>query len=136
MFRLSQLGAYAMFPIRLLHEGVHLAAALPWAEEWQLKVAADRLTTRIVFRASTPTWAVYLTHLAPTITGCFAAVLAVLAVAGGLLEVTVATLLDVLWLAVVTWAWWAYSWPSPRDRHPQRTVDQDAAQNAPVGGDD
>lgn len=81
-----------LLPARIIEEGLHALAALPWAEavSVRLEPGVGAAETRVQYREGTPRWAVWLAHVAPE---------AVAALAG-----------------LATIAWWltggALPWPS------------------------
>lgn len=119
-----------MLPGRILEEGLHALAALPWAE-WvvvELRPDAGTAETKVRFREGTPQWAVRLAHLLPEVIGISAgvAVLVYWFVAGPIW--LPATTLDWILLSLLGAQWLAVAIPSAAD------ADQSPERNADGGG--
>lgn len=56
-----------LLPARVIEEGLHALAALPFAEavSVHLKPGVGTAETRVQYREGTPRWAVWLAHAAP-----------------------------------------------------------------------
>lgn len=65
-----------LLPARIIEEGIHTAAALPWAEEVYIRLAPDEDTAETVvrYRDDTPQWAITLAHIAPELVATSAGV--------------------------------------------------------------
>jgi hypothetical protein len=63
-----------LLPARIVEEGVHALAALPWAEEVSVRLdpGAGAAETRVQYRQGTPRWAVRVAHAAPEVVAALA----------------------------------------------------------------
>ena len=112
------LRTWLLTPSVPLHELTHAAFALPWAD---VKVALAGENARVEFDWSetTPTWAVRLAHLAPTLVG-LGLLLVLVALFGIPTASTLAHLaIHELGLVVILALNWAvFTYPSAADRQP------------------
>jgi len=113
-----QLSRVTVLPIHLLHEFVHVLAAVPWADDWEVVVGpSDRdvsMDTFVEFRDDAPSVAVAFAHLAPFLTGLLGAT-----VAGSLLVVghvsAPSTTYELLLWSAAAMGWTLYTRPSGHD---------------------
>jgi hypothetical protein len=103
-------------PAKLAHELTHIAAMLPWVEQWRIGIEHSATEVEVALDESIPRWAVVIGHLAPFIVGVVLGSVMLLWVAlrGLPLPRTVSG-----WgqLAIALCLWTAYSWPSEEDRN-------------------
>ncbi|SFR34111.1 hypothetical protein [Halogeometricum limi] len=103
-----------------LHELTHAAFALPWADV-DIELAGADPRVKFDWSASTPTWAVRLAHLAPTLVG-----LGILLVLVALFGIPTASTLEQLaihelgLLVILAANWAVFTYPSEADRRPFR----------------
>lgn len=105
-------------PVQLVHELAHVAAAAPWAEDWEVVIGpAERdvaMDTFVEFRPDAPSVAVAFAHLAPLLTGLLGALVAgLLILLGDVSGPTSAR--DVMLWAALAMAWALYTRPSDHD---------------------
>lgn len=72
----SVLFALLFLPARVVEEGIHAVAALPFAEEVIVRVnpGEDIAETVVQYREGTPQWAVTLAHVAPELAAATAGI--------------------------------------------------------------
>lgn len=65
-----------LLPARVVEEGLHALAALPWAEAVSIRLepGAGTAETAVQYREGTPRWAVWLGHVAPEAVAALAGV--------------------------------------------------------------
>jgi len=65
-----------LLPARLIEEGLHLLAALPFAEavSVRLEPGVGTAETRVQYREGTPRWAVWIAHVAPEVVAAISGV--------------------------------------------------------------
>jgi hypothetical protein len=96
-----------LLPARVIEEGLHALAALPWAEAVSVRLdpGAGTAETAVQYRAGTPQWAVWLAHVAPEAAAAAAGLATIVwwLVGGGVWWP--ASLVDwiLLWLCGVQW---------------------------------
>lgn len=107
----------SVLPIQLAHEFVHVAAAAPWADEWEVVIGPQQrdvaMDTFVSFEDDAPDVAVAFAHLAPFLAGLVGAIVAgAVLVAEGITPTGTGDLL--LWSAAAM-AWTLFAKPSSTD---------------------
>lgn len=113
-----QLSRVTTVPIHLLHEFVHVLAAAPWADDWEVVVGPSErdvsMDTFVEFDDDAPSLAVAFAHLAPFLTGSIGAVVAGALLVVGHVSAPRTTYELLLWSAAAM-AWALYTRPSGHD---------------------
>lgn len=106
-----------VLPARVVEEGLHAIAALPWANWIRVEVdpQAGTASTEVGYRADTPQWAIRLGYLVPEVVGTGAGILVIVywVVAGPIW--LPATTLDWILLSLLGAQWLAVALPSAAD---------------------
>lgn len=105
-------------PVQLIHEFAHVAAAAPWAEDWEVVIGpAERdvaMDTFVEFEEDAPRLAVAFAHLAPFVSGLLGALVAgLLMMLGGVSGPRSAW--DLLLWSALALAWALFTRPSGHD---------------------
>jgi hypothetical protein len=72
----AMLWTLLLLPARLIEEGLHAAAAIPWAESVSVRLEPRGGTaeTAVQYREGTPSWAIWISHVAPALVASVAGV--------------------------------------------------------------
>jgi hypothetical protein len=111
----AALATLLTFPVRLLHEVTHVAAAIPWADDWAVLIGRDGAHAHIEWADGAPDWAAVVSSYAPAAVGGVVAL-----VLAAYLALTQQPLPDdlvgVAWWATGAAAWALYAAPTPADQ--------------------
>lgn len=111
----ESLGACAVYPAVLAHEGTHVVCSRPWFEIDELRLGFPRPAVIGRWDADTPRWGILLGKLGPTLVGLLVGLCALVGWSYGLVGAPNGTG-ETLVLGLVAINWGIYAWPSADDR--------------------